>query len=102
MAKYNTLHYCTVSASILLRTGPVYPTAANLLLPFIRQYDNLLNVFRDLKRSILSSENKAVYGREIMPHGLLSTYLLRKRKTFRGLDTFFFSLESHSTSLLFQ
>ncbi len=65
MAKYNTLHYCTVSASILLRTGLVYPNAVGLLFKismFVHQYDNLLDLFSDLNKSVLSSENKAVYG----------------------------------------
>lgn len=47
MAKYNTLHYCTVSASILLDTGLVYPNAVGLLKSpiacFVHQYDDLLD-----------------------------------------------------------
>lgn len=66
MAKYNTLHYCTVSASILLNTGLVCLYTAglwkSLLVVFYTSWTAFWDSFGGFNKSVLSLENKAVYG----------------------------------------
>lgn len=65
------------------------------------QYDDLRALYSDLNKSVLSSENKAVYGMvEKSCHN--HSGLLRERKMLPGLDHSVLTLEMHPASLLFE
>lgn len=112
--KYNTLHYCTVSASKTAEDWAGGPNAARArslsslsFLPIVHKNEDLFDFFREPNKSVLSSSgNKAVYGmveKSCHNHsGPLSYVALREKEMLPCKDNTAATLKFHPAPSLLE